>query len=601
LPPSAVVTGAGQIKTGSASRTDRIAKYKQLLRLEEELGSSLADARPYNSALSGPGIWRFSGQQGYANLPPSPMPAADVTLPAALTRKVSGGNGSRRRTTVVLLLAAAILGLGVFGWMRWWTFEQKPVLQDLEEASDSQVRVQAFHRIYFPHPGCVLDKLVFTHGPTTTPLITIERLTIRSTYLAVFANHVSLIYAEGLRIWIPPFGTGSAFHTRHSKISIGEIVANGATLEFASRRPGHAPLRFDIREASLRGVEWSHPFTYRLKVHNPEPPGEITTSGTFGAWNDNQPAETPVSGKYKFENADLSVYGGVAGTLFSAGKFDGRLGHIDIQGTTNTPNFEVKSGGRPTQLIADFTAYVDGTSGDTFLQRVDAHFRKTRVIAEGSVAKSGSGKGKTALLSLNASNARIEDLLGLFVESTRPPMSGAATFQAKVEIPPGERSFLEKVKLRGHFGIGSGEFSRSSTQQGVNQLSAGALGEKDRSDPETALTDLTGQVTLDGRLAKFAELSFGVPGASARMQGTYGLLNERIDLHGQLQVQSKISNTSSGARAILLKMMDPFFKKRKKGEILPVRISGTYDKPSFGLDLQDRKAQRVAPPAYSPH
>src|SRR5437773_2257060 len=36
----AVATGAGQIKTGSASRTDRIAKYNQLLRIEEELGCS---------------------------------------------------------------------------------------------------------------------------------------------------------------------------------------------------------------------------------------------------------------------------------------------------------------------------------------------------------------------------------------------------------------------------------------------------------------------------------------------------------------------------------------------------------------------------------
>jgi enolase len=35
----AVATCAGQIKTGSASRTDRIAKYNQLLRIEEELGS----------------------------------------------------------------------------------------------------------------------------------------------------------------------------------------------------------------------------------------------------------------------------------------------------------------------------------------------------------------------------------------------------------------------------------------------------------------------------------------------------------------------------------------------------------------------------------
>ena len=36
----AVATAAGQIKTGSASRTDRIAKYNQLLRIEEELGAT---------------------------------------------------------------------------------------------------------------------------------------------------------------------------------------------------------------------------------------------------------------------------------------------------------------------------------------------------------------------------------------------------------------------------------------------------------------------------------------------------------------------------------------------------------------------------------
>ena len=35
-----VAMGTGQIKTGSASRSERVAKYNQLLRIEEELGSS---------------------------------------------------------------------------------------------------------------------------------------------------------------------------------------------------------------------------------------------------------------------------------------------------------------------------------------------------------------------------------------------------------------------------------------------------------------------------------------------------------------------------------------------------------------------------------
>ena len=42
----AVGTAAGQIKTGSASRSDRVAKYNQLLRIEEELGSAAKYAGP---------------------------------------------------------------------------------------------------------------------------------------------------------------------------------------------------------------------------------------------------------------------------------------------------------------------------------------------------------------------------------------------------------------------------------------------------------------------------------------------------------------------------------------------------------------------------
>ena len=124
--------------------------------------------------------------------------------------------------------------------------------------------------------------------------------------------------------------------------------------------------------------------------------------------------------------------------------------------------------------------------------------------------------------------------------------------------------------------------------------------DKDRSDPETVLTDLNGQVNLLGGMARFSDLSFGVPGATARMHGTYDLIDHKIDLRGQMQVDTKISNTSSGTKAFLLKVMEPFFKKKHKGEIVPVRIAGTYEHPTFGLDLDDKNAQKVPPPASTP-
>ncbi len=48
----AVATNCGQIKTGAPARSDRVAKYNQLLRIEEELGESAA--YPGRAALSAP-------------------------------------------------------------------------------------------------------------------------------------------------------------------------------------------------------------------------------------------------------------------------------------------------------------------------------------------------------------------------------------------------------------------------------------------------------------------------------------------------------------------------------------------------------------------
>ena len=42
----AVATNCGQIKTGSLARSDRVAKYNQLLRIEEELGNAARYAGP---------------------------------------------------------------------------------------------------------------------------------------------------------------------------------------------------------------------------------------------------------------------------------------------------------------------------------------------------------------------------------------------------------------------------------------------------------------------------------------------------------------------------------------------------------------------------
>ena len=516
--------------------------------------------------------------------------AAPPTGPGK-TKPKSSPLSHRVKTIIIIIAAAAVctmVCLALF-WSRIWPFTEKSLARDLAEASDSTVTIRSSHCTYLPFPGCILKGVEFHHGPNRWTLIAIDKLTIEGSYSGILTNRVPRIRAEGGHVFVPPFGSNVTFETQHSKLVVEEIVANGTVVEFASDDPNKKPLRFEVLQGLLHDVQWGSPIDYDLRVHNPKPPGEIATHGKFGVWIKGNPGETPISGEYTFDHADLSVYGGIAGMLASKGKYGGVLKHIDIAGSTEVPDFEVTSGGHKVKLVTQFGAFVDAIHGDTFLQHVDARFGRTSLAVEGSVAGTKGHKGKTALLDLTSPRGRIEDILGLFVEDRRSPMSGAIALETKVELPPGKERFIEKVKLQGTFGIDDGSFSKPETQKNVNELSAGAQGEK-MEDAETVVTDLKGRVVLEGGIAKFSDLSFDIPGAGARMYGTYSLVNHKIDLHGRMRVDTKISKTTTGVKSLLLKAMDPFFKKKKKGEVVPVHITGTYDHPQFGLDLTDQKA-----------
>jgi hypothetical protein len=174
-------------------------------------------------------------------------------------------------------------------------------------------------------------------------------------------------------------------------------------------------------------------------------------------------------------------------------------------------------------------------------------------------------------------------------------MAGMADFMAEVRIAPGRRSFFQKLELQGDFGIDEGKFSKLATQERVNSLSEGARGGKDharreteRGSPQTVLSDLKGHVVLKNGTANLSRLSFSIPGAVAQLQGTYNLISEKIDLHGTLRTNSELSKTTHGMKALILKALDPFFKKHHADYVAPVKITGTYEHPSFGLDLVDR-------------
>jgi hypothetical protein len=140
--------------------------------------------------------------------------------------------------------------------------------------------------------------------------------------------------------------------------------------------------------------------------------------------------------------------------------------------------------------------------------------------------------------------------------------------------------------LQGDFAIGSADFTQPTTQNAVDALSQVALGGKPNEAPPAGVEEsMKGHVEMKGVVATFTDFYFGVPGALAHMHGTYGILTEKIDLHGTLRVDHKLSNGATGIKAVLLKVAEPFFAKKKQAEIVPIKMGGTYPNPSYGLDV----------------
>ena len=94
-------------------------------------------------------------------------------------------------------------------------------------------------------------------------------------------------------------------------------------------------------------------------------------------------------------------------------------------------------------------------------------------------------------------------------------------------------------------------------------------------------------------MISFRRLSFEVEGAAVQLTGTYALKTEQLEFHGKLLLDAKLSETTTGFTSILLKPVDPFF--RKEGQtVLPIKITGTRDKPSFGLDFGHKSGPEEA-------
>ena len=517
---------------------------------------------------------------------------ATQRLPVSEFFEQNKSGASRWVKIALLVLAAVVAAAGTLLAIKW-PFTPQSVRESLQQATATRVHIGSLKAEYFPHPGCVAREITFLAKPgAAQPLMTISTLTVRATYWGLFTKHIKLLRADHAHIALPPFGSGQSLGGKNQNGTVIDLlVADGTVLDVLPKNTRERPTRFVLPRFELRGLGGDRRLSFQAIVNTPKPPGTVAASGTFGPWKTGNAESTPVSGRYTFQHAKLAVFRGISGTLASQGKFQGSFHQLQIQGTTATPDFEAANSGHRFQLNTQFRALVDATNGDVVLQNVAALLGHTTIAAQGRIASTPPGRGKTVDLNFAVEDGRIEDVLLLFVKDKRAPLMGQTSFRAHVMLPPGPQPFMRKVQLDGEFGIGAARFTSLKTENSVTELSLRARGQKEsvKEDPERVLSNLRGRVALKNGVGQFTNLKFDVPGARARMQGTYTLVNDRINLHGLLYMQAKLSNATSGIKSFLLKALGPFLKSNHRGEVVPVSITGTYNHPSYHISPQSRK------------
>jgi hypothetical protein len=506
--------------------------------------------------------------------------------------------------TLILILGAILLSIAT----RMTPHVRQRAIVALNERFKSDVDLGSLQISVFPRPEILGTGLVLRHKGRTdvAPLIKIGSYSASAGLWGLISSplHLKTVELDHLEISIPPGGVHGDLAdpsverdstvTRQeakdersaSKLVIDQIVSRTARLDIVPRDPGKLPRRFEIHNLAMRGLGDGDGATFNATLTNPTPRGEIVTHGTFGLWQADDPSQTPVRGEYTFKSANLDTIKGIGGTLSSVGTYSGVLERIDVKGETDTPDFSIDIAAQPVPLKTRFHAIVDGTNGDTALERVEAQVIETLIIAHGAVVRTEDVKGRSVSLDVAIDDGRIEDVLKLGVKATKPVMTGRMQLRAKLLLPAGDRDVIEKLDLAGTLRLNEARFTNVNVQEKINALSKHGNGNETAGSGPSVVSHLSGNFILRGGTLTFSDLSFGVPGAVVQLAGTYDVKRETLDFRGELLLDATLAETTSGWKAVLGRIAQPLFRRQGGGSKLPIRISGPREQPEFGLDVR---------------
>jgi hypothetical protein len=493
---------------------------------------------------------------------------------------------------MVILLAGLYVASG-----RMPGYLHKRAIQILSAHFKSDVQIDDFHVALFPRTRVTIGGLVLRHNGRTDipPLIQAKEIIVDAALLELLRPkmHISSVRLIGLQINTPPHQPGAPplinktdeDLSKKYPVVIDNIHAGDALLVILRAQPGKKPEDFEIHHLEIHNFSFDRPANFHAILTNPVHRGEIDSKGLFGPWQPEDPSTLPIDAKYDFENADFSTIKGISGTMNSSGAFKGPLNYLAVHGETDTPDFALNIAGHPERLHTDYDAIVDGTNGNVILNSVLAKLRNSVLHVKGEVVDMKPGvRGRTIKLEVLSNDARIEDFLWLTVKADPPIMTGSATLKAQIEIGEADTDILQRMAIQGQFGVGNAEFTSSTVQGKIDTLSKKAQGKPKATDLGTAVSELKGIFVQDKGLITFQELAFSVEGASLQLAGSYQLTTGEMDFHGQLHMEAKLSQTTTGVKSFFLKAVDPFFKGKNGGTDIPIKITGTKDHPVFGLD-----------------
>jgi hypothetical protein len=468
----------------------------------------------------------------------------------------------------------------------------------------SEVQFTNFDVHVFPRPNITIDGLTLRLKGRTdvAPLIQIRRATFTASLPDVLRKRYTIenVQLDGLQIHIPPKGSGARPRIQGTDVDLAkkypilikEIHADSGLISILRDDPKKPSRDFPIQRLLIENFSFDDPASFHAELTNPIPLGQIDCEGEFGPWQADEPRHTPVNAKFTFTNANMGTIKGLEGNLSSSGKFSGPLDFLNVEGSTDIPNFSLHISGHAVALHTDYTAIVDGTNGNVILKPVIAHFLHTTLIVNGQVADMTPEKGRTILLNVVSTAARIEDLLFLTVKYDKPIMNGDAKITAKLDIGEGNRDIIQRMTVDGQFGVADAHFTSPGVQEKIDSFSRKGQGHPDDTDIENVVSGLAGTFRMAGGAIDFSKLSFKVTGADVNLSGTYNLDKGEIDFHGKLFLDAKLSQTTTGTKSFLLKAVDPFFKGKNGGSEVPIKITGTKDHPSYGLDFHHKDSPK---------